>query len=128
MDRNRIRYFIIAVVFFVTGYLSRTMAGMIWRELSFFLICVGSYLIFSIQFRKAAAWVLILINLVVQCGLQFLSRFSIEWYNYIYNSEIGGFILGAPFDVNMFLYIILGTLGGAALELALRQFNKIGMG
>lgn len=128
MDRNRIRYFFVAVAFFIIGYLARTMNGVIWHELSFLLICAGSYFIFSIQFRKAAAWVLILINVIVQCGLQFLSCFSLEWYNFIYNSKVGGFILGAPFDVDMMLYIILGTLGGAALELALRKFNKIGMG
>lgn len=128
MERNRIRYFIIAVIFIVLGYLSRTMDGIIWKEFSFVLLCAGSYFIFAIQFRKAASWVLIFINFIVQGGLQFLRACNFPFYNFIYDSDIGKFILGGPFNKDMFLFILLGTLGGAVFELALRQFNKVGMG
>lgn len=128
MERNRIRYFMIAVVFFVLGYFTRTLNGTLCRELSFVLICAGSYFIFAIWFKKAAAWVLIIVNFIFQSFWHYLSRFSVELYNYIYNSEIGGLILGAPFELKIFFFIFLGTISGAALELGLRQFNKVGMG
>lgn len=128
MERNRIRYFCFAVAFFVLGYLSRATSGGLWRELSFVLISAGVFFIFAIILRKSASWVVMLVSLVLCTGLQFLSLFNIEFYNNIYNSNLGGFIIGAPFDKNMFIYIILGICGGASVELALRQFNKIGMG
>lgn len=128
MERNRIRYFCFAVAFFVLGYLSRATKGGLWRELSFVLISAGVFFLFAIWLRKAASWIIMFVSFVFCTGLQYLSLFHIDFYNKIYESDLGGFILGAPFNVNMFFYIALGICGGAAIELALRQFNKIGMG
>ena len=128
MERNRIRYFIFALTFFVLGYLSRATSGGLWRELSFVLISAGVFFIFAIWLRKSASWVVMLVSLLFCTVIQILSQLNIGFYNEIYNSRIGGFILGAPFDLKMLIYIVLGISGGAAVELALRQFNKIGMG
>ncbi|MGN1457078.1 MAG: DUF2809 domain-containing protein [Acutalibacteraceae bacterium] len=128
MERNRIRYFLFAVGFFVLGYLSRATSGGLWRELSFVLISAGVFFIFAIILRKSASWVIMLVSLALCTGLQSLRMCHIDFYNQIYDSKIGGFILGAPFDIKMLIYIVLGIFGGAAVELALRQFNKIGMG
>ncbi len=128
MDRNRIRYFFVAVAMFIMGYLARTNNEALWRELSFVLISAGSYFIFSIMFKKSASWVLIIINLGLHYSLHSLRMFSWTFYNNIYDSEIGKFIIGGPLEYKMFFFVFLGTCGGAALELAMRQFNKIGMG
>lgn len=128
MERNRIRYFCFAITFFILGYLSRATSGGLWRELSFVLIAAGVFFIFAIIFRKSASWVIMLASLVLCTGLQFLRLCHIDFYNKIYDSQLGGFILGAPFDMNMLIYIVLGVFAGASVELALRQFNKIGMG
>lgn len=128
MERNRIKYFCIAVAFFVLGYLSRIPDVMIWRKFSFLLLSAGMFFIFAIQFKKAASWLLVIINLIVCCGIHILRLMHIEFYNNIYDSPVGSFILGGPFNIDMFIYIFLGTLAGASLELALRPFNKIGMG
>lgn len=125
MERNRIRYFIIAVILFVLGYLSRSTSGMLWRNLSFLLIAAASYFIFSILFKKAAAWVLVIINLFFHYILQLL---SITSHNILNESEIVRFIIGSPFSKDVLFYIFLGTLTGVALELFMRQFNKISMG
>lgn len=128
MERNRIRYFCFAVAFFILGYLSRATSGGLWRELSFVLISAGVFFVFAIIFRKSASWVIMLVSLTLCTGLQFLRLCHIDFYNQIYDSQLGGFILGAPLDMDMLIYIVLGIFAGASVELALRQFNKIGMG
>ncbi len=128
MERNRIRYFIIAVALLVCGYLTRTMVDVFWHHTSFALITAGLYFIFAIIFKKAAAWVLLILDLFVCCGLQVLRTLSIEWYNTFYDSAIGEFVIGGPFSTTTLTYIFIGAVAGALIELGLRQFNQVGMG
>lgn len=128
MERNRIRYFIVSVVFLVCGYLTRTIIDVFWHNTSFALITVGLYFLLAILFRKAAAWVLLILDLFIGCGLQVLRTLDVEWYNDFYDSAIGVFVIGGPFSTTTLTYIFIGAVAGALLELGLRQFNQVGMG
>ncbi len=128
MERDKLRYFIIAVAFLVCGYLTRTLSDWFWYYTSFTLITGGIYFLLSIILKKAAAWVLLILDLFICCGLQVLREFSVEWYNAFYDSQIGSFIIGGPFSTTLFTYIFIGCVAAALLELGLRQFNKVGMG
>lgn len=128
MERNKLRYFIIAVLFLVFGYVARTVPGSITRQASFSLITAGIFFILAIILKKAAAWVLIIIDLLICGGLQLLRLLQFPGYNAFYDSDFGRFVIGGPFETRMFFFIMLGALVGASLELCLRQFNQIGMG
>ena len=128
MERNKLRYTTVAVLFLVFGYISRTVSLSVARQASFVLITAGVFFILSLIFRKAASWVLVLIDLIICEGLNFFRLLQFPQYNAFYDSEIGRFIFGGPFNTGMMFFILVGALAGAALELCLRQFNQIGMG
>ncbi len=128
MERNRIRYFIVAVALLIFGYVTRTFDDVFWKNTSYAIITAGVYFIIAIILKKAAAWVVLIIDLFICCGLQTLRLFSVEWYNTFYDSDIGRFIIGGPFSVTIFTYIFIGSVIGALLEIGLRQFNQVGMG
>ncbi len=128
MERNRLRYFIVAVAMLVCGYFARSIDDVIWQQTSFAIVTAGIYFLFAIVMKKAASWVLVVINLVVCVGIHFLNMLDFEWYNYFYNSEIGRFIIGGPADLIMLGYIAVGTVAAALMEVLLRQYNQVGMG
>lgn len=128
MERNKLRYSFFAILFLVLGYIARTGGDTFARQASFILITAGIFFIFSLILKKAAGWVLVMIDLLICGGIHFLRLLQFPEYNKIYDSDIGKFILGGPFDTKIFLYILIGAVGAAAIELCLRQFNKIGMG
>ncbi len=128
MERNRFAYFFIGVIITALGYIVRYMQLDFYREGSMFLIMMGIYFLLAIMFHKAASWVLVLIDLFIGVGLQALRLFSVEWYNTFYDSQIGHLIIGGPYESKIFFYVALGVVFGAAAEIMLRQYNKVGYG
>ena len=112
MQRNRILYFIIAVFLIVVGYVVRmtdiSMNPLVEEcglamEGSFVFITMGIYFLIAIISKKAA------------------------WYIDIYESHAGRIVIGGPFELRIFVYILVGMVLGIALELVLRQYNKVGL-
>ena len=136
MQRNRILYFIIGAVLIVVGYIVRItdisiMAGADERKFamegSFVFITMGLYFIVAVIFRKAAAWVVGGIAFLAVAFFQLFRKMEFGWYNNLYESDIGRIIIGGPFELRLFVYILIGMVLGAALELVLRQYNQIGL-
>ncbi len=136
MQRNRIRYFIIGVILIVVGYIVRvtdvSLGGSVEdkkfaMEGSFVFITMGIYFIVAIIFKKAAAWVVGGIAFLAVSFLQLFRKMEFGWYNSLYESDIGRIIIGGPFELRLFIYILIGMILGAALELVLRQYNQIGL-
>lgn len=137
MQRNRIVYFIIAVVLIVVGYVVRVTdvsvdsgigAKKFAMEGSFIFIAMGFYFITAIILRKAASWVCGSVAFVVIAIPQLFRKMEYGWYNSFYDGNMGRIILGGPFEARIFAYIFIGMILGAALELVLRQYNRIGFG
>lgn len=128
MVRNKLLYFIIAVVLMAAGYVIRTLSVDHAMEVSFVFISMGSYFLVALILRKAASWVLYLVDFAIVGGLQGLSKMNFKWYNIFYASDIGKIIIGGPFDLMLFVYILIGVTLGSILEVVIRQFNKIGLG
>ena len=136
MQRNRILYFIIGVVLIIVGYIVRvtdlSIGGDIGEkkfsmEGSFVFITMGMYFIVAVVFRKAAAWVVGGVSFLLVAFLQLFRKMEFGWYNSLYESEVGRIIIGGPFEFRLFIYILIGMVLGAALELVLRQYNQIGL-
>ncbi len=128
MRRNRIVYFIIAAVLMAAGYVIRYMDQGPSMEGSFIFISMGVYFLAAVMFRKAAAWVLCIVDLIIMLGLQSMSRMNIDWYSTFYKSYIGNMIIGGPFTTRIIIYIVMGIALGTILEILIRQYNCIGMG
>lgn len=128
MVRNRIIYLIIAGILLALGYVTRTLAVERSMEISFVFIAMGLYFIIALILRKAASWVLFLVDFAVVGGLQGLSKLNFKWYNLFYASDLGNIIIGGPFNLMNFVYILMGVALGAILEVVIRQFNRIGLG
>lgn len=137
MQRNRIVYFIIAVILIVVGYVVRITdlsvssgigAKKFAMEGSFVFIAMGLYFITAVIFRKAACWVCGSIAFVVLSIPQLFRKMEYGWYNSFYDGSAGRIVLGGPFELRVFVYIFIGMILGAALELVLRQYNQIGLG
>lgn len=136
MQRNRILYFIIGVVLIVVGYVVRVTDASVLSdpeekkfamEGSFVFITMGVYFIVAVIFRKAAAWVVGGIAFLAVAFLQLFRKMEFGWYNSLYESDIGRIVIGGPFELRLFVYILIGMVLGAALELVLRQYNQIGL-
>ena len=128
MERNRLVYFIIGVIMLGLGYIVRFVGLDFSKEGSFFLIIMGLYFIIAIIFKKAATWVLLVIDLFVGVGMQYLRMINVPWYNRLYDSRIGQLLIGGPFETRLLIYILLGAAFGAVLEIVIRQYNWIGLG
>ena len=128
MVRNRILYFIIAAILMTLGYVTRTLAVERSMEISFVFNSMGLYFLIALILRKAASWVLFLVDFAGVGGLQGLSKLNFKWYNLFYASDIGHIIIGGPFNLMYFVYILIGVALGAILEVVIRQFNRIGLG
>ena len=96
-------------------------------EGSFVFITMGMYFIVAVVFRKAAAWVVGGVSFLLVAFLQLFRKMEFGWYNSLYESEVGRIIIGGPFEFRLFIYILIGMVLGAALELVLRQYNQIGL-
>ncbi|HCA56043.1 MAG TPA: hypothetical protein DEO95_11335 [Ruminococcaceae bacterium] len=136
MQRNRILYFIIGVVLIIVGYIVRVTDLSIGGDIeekkfamegSFVFITMGMYFIVAVVFRKAAAWVVGGVSFLLVAFLQLFRKMEFGWYNSLYESEVGRIIIGGPFEFRLFIYILIGMVLGAALELVLRQYNQIGL-
>lgn len=136
MQRNRIMYFIIAVVLLAIGYVVRVTGLSIvtavdnrkfTMEGSFVFITMGVYFLIAVIFKKAAAWVVGGIAFVGVGFFQLFRKMEFGWYIDIYESNIGRIIFGGPFGPRLFIYILIGVILGAALEIVLRQYNKVGL-
>lgn len=128
MVRNRLLYFVIAAVLMAAGYVIRTLQIDLAMEASFVFISMGFYFIVAIILRKAASWVLFIVSFLIIGGLQGLSKMNFKWYNLFYASDIGKIVIGGPFDLMLFVYILIGIALGTILEIVIRQFNKVGLG
>lgn len=137
MQRNRIAYFVIAVVLIVVGYIVRVTdvsvaSGMDEKKFamegSFVFIAMGFYFLTAVIFRKAAAWVVGIIDFVLIALPQLFRKMEYGWYNGFYEGNVGRVMIGGPFELRLFVYIFIGMILGAALELVLRQYNSIGLG
>ncbi len=128
MKRNRIVYFIVAAIFIAAGYVIRIMNFHLSMEGSFVFISIGVYFLLAVFFRKAAAWVLVILDFALMGGLQGLSKLNFQWYNLFYKSELGQIIIGGPLSLRIALYILMGIFLGAVLEILFRQYNRIGLG
>lgn len=136
MQRNRIMYFIIGVILLIIGYVVR-IAGVsiatgvdnrkFSMEGSFVFITMGVYFIIAIIFKRAAAWVVGGIAFIAVGFLQLFRKMEFGWYIDIYESNVGRMVIGGPFELRLFIYIFIGMILGAALELILRQYNKVGL-
>ena len=136
MQRNRILYFIIAVFLIVVGYVVRmtdiSMNPLVEEcglamEGSFVFITMGIYFLIAIISKKAAAWVVGGISYLLVAFLQIFRKVEFGWYIDIYESSVGRIVIGGPFQFRLFIYIFIGMILGAALELVLRQYNKVGL-
>ena len=136
MQRNRILYFIIAVFLIVVGYIVRVTdvsinAGPEERKIamegSFVFITMGMYFLVAVIFKKAAAWVVAGISFLFVAFFFFFFKMEFGWYIDIYESDIGRVVIGGPFALRLFLYMLVGMILGIALELILRQYNKVGL-
>ncbi len=136
MQRNRIMYFIIGVVLIVIGYVVRITGISIASavdsrkfamEGSFVFITMGVYFIIAIIIKKAAAWVVGGAAFLIVAFLQLFRKMEFGWYISIYESNVGRVVIGGPFELRLFIYIFVGMILGAALELILRQYNKVGL-
>ena len=127
MVRNRLLYFFIAAVLMAVGYVIRVIAVERSMEISFVFISMGAYFLLALILRKAAAWVLIITDFAIIAALQGLSKMNFKWYNLFYSSQIGQIIIGGPFDLMLFVYILIGVVLASILEVII-QFNRIGLG
>ncbi len=136
MQRNRILYFIIGVVLIIMGYIVRvTDMSMnptidekrLAMEGSFVFITMGIYFLIAVIFKKAAAWVVGGISYLLVAFFQIFRKMEFGWYIDIYESNVGRIVIGGPFELRIFLYILVGMVLGIALELVLRQYNKVGL-
>ncbi len=128
MERNKIIYFLISSVLIASGYVIRFMNMELAMEGSFVFITMGLYFLIALIIRKAASWVLFIADFAVMGGLQGLSKMNFKWYNLFYASDAGKLVLGGPFNAKWFLYILIGVILGAILEVIIRQYNRIGLG
>lgn len=128
MERNKILYFLISAFLITVGYVIRIMNMDLAMEGSFVFITMGMYFFIALLIRKGASWVLFIADFAVMGGLQGLSKMNFKWYNLFYASEPGKLLLGGPFSVKSFLYILIGIILGAILEVVIRQYNRIGLG
>ncbi len=136
MQRNRILYFLIGAVLITAGYIVRITdisisAGADERKFamegSFVFITMGFYFIFAVLFRRAAAWVVGGAAFLTVAFFQLFRKMEFGWYNSLYESSAGRVVLGGPFEFRLLIYIFIGTLLGAALEIVLRQYNRVGL-
>ncbi len=136
MKRNRILYFIVGVVLIVLGYIVRVAdangtpdpeEGMFAMEGSFIFITMGLYFLVAVVLRKAAAWVVGGVAFLLVSFFQLFRKMEFGWYNNLYESDVGRIVIGGPFELRIFVYILIGMILGAALELVLRQYNQIGL-
>ena len=88
------------------GYIVRFVGLDFSKEGSFFLIIMGLYFIIAIIFKKAATWVLLVIDLFVGVGMQYLRMINVPWYNRLYDSRIGQLLIGGPFETRLLIYIL----------------------
>ena len=129
-------YFIIAVVFLAIGYVVRV-AGLtivasvdsrkFTMEGSFVFITMGVYFLTAVIFKRAAAWVVGGIAFIAVGFFQIFRKMEFGWYIDIYESNVGRIVIGGPFQFRLFIYIFIGMILGAALEIVLRQYNKVGL-
>ena len=135
MQRNRILYFIIAVFLIVVGYVVRmtdiSMNPLVEEcglamEGSFVFITMGIYFLIAIISKKAAAWVVGGISYLLAVNSA-ARKVEVGWYIDIYESHAGRIVIGGPFELRIFVYILVGMVLGIALELVLRQYNKVGL-
>ena len=52
MERNRIRYFIVAVALLIFGYVTRTFDDVFWKNTSYAIITAGVYFIIAIILKS----------------------------------------------------------------------------
>ena len=136
MQRNRILYFLIGAVLVAAGYVVRvtdisvSVGGderKFAMEGSFVFITMGVYFLFAVIFRRAAAWLVGGIAFISVSFFQIFRKMEYGWYIDIYESSAGRVVLGGPFELRLLIYIFIGTILGAALELVLRQYNRVGL-
>ena len=129
-------YFIIGMVLLAIGYVVRVTGLSIvtsvdnrkfTMEGSFVFITMGIYFLAAVIFRKAAAWVVGGVAFVAVGFFQKKKKMEFGWYIDIYESNVGRIVIGGPFQFRLFIYIFIGMILGAALEIVLRQYNKVGL-
>ena len=134
MHRNRLKYFIIAAVLIVIGYIVRltdiTMTPneeekKFAMEGSFVFITMGIYFLTALILRKAAAWIVGGAAFLFVAFFQLFRMMEYGWYISIYDSYAGIVVLGGPFAPRLLVYILIGAILGAALEIILRQYNRV---
>ncbi len=134
MHRNRLKYFIIAAVLIVIGYIVRltdiTMTPneeekKFAMEGSFVFITMGIYFLTALILRKAAAWIVGGAAFLFVAFFQLFRMMEYGWYISIYDSYAGRVVLGGPFAPRLLVYILIGAILGAALEIILRQYNRV---
>ncbi len=134
MHRNRLKYFIIAAVLIVIGYIVRltdiTMTPneeekKFAMEGSFVFITMGIYFLTALILRKAAAWIVGGVAFLFVAFFQLFRMMEYGWYISIYDSYAGRVVLGGPFAPRLLVYILIGAILGAALEIILRQYNRV---
>lgn len=134
MHRNRLKYFIIAAVLIVIGYIVRltdiTMTPneeekKFAMEGSFVFITMGIYFLIALILRKAAAWIVGGVAFLFVAFFQLFRMMEYGWYISIYDSYAGRVVLGGPFAPRLLVYILIGAILGAALEIILRQYNRV---
>lgn len=128
MERNRILYFIIGVILTGLGYAMRVMQVENYYRGSAIIIAMGLYFIFAVMFKKASAFFLTAIDILICGGLHIVRFANIPWYNIIYDSQVGELILGGPFKWQVLLYVLCGTVLGLFFEKIVSQYNRIGLG
>ena len=128
MDRNRILYFIIGVVIAGLGYALRVMQVENYYRGSAILIAMGIYFILTVLFKRANAFVLFMMDVLLCGGLHLIRLANIPWYNYIYDSPFGTLVIGGPYNTMILVYVLCGTILGLFFEMVMRQYNKIGLG
>ena len=128
MERNKLLYFSVGVFLIVGGYIIRSMNREFAFEGSFVFISMGMFFILALIMKKSASWALFLSDFAIMGGLQGLSKMNFKWYNFFYASDAGRFVIGGPFNVIVFVYILIGVVLGFILEMVLRQHNSIGIG
>lgn len=128
MERNKLLYFAVGAFLIVGGYIIRSLNRDLAFEGSFVFISMGMYFILALIMKKSASWALFITDYAIMGGLQGLSKMNFKWYNLLYASDAGRFVIGGPFNVRVFIYILIGVTLGAILELVLRQHNSIGLG
>lgn len=128
MERNKLLYFAIGAFLIIGGYIIRVMNQELAFEGSFIFISMGMYFILALIMKNSQSWALFIADFAIMGGLQGLSKMNFKWYNLLYASDVGKFVIGGPFNVISFVYILIGVALGFFLEMVVRQHNSIGLG